>query len=192
MKRIKFNYLLTSLVLLIVFQSCHKEKIVPAHVATGNTGLSVKFTTGLYVLNQGNTTSDGSLTFYDFNSKKIYRDLFDTVNNMHLGEGGADMGIYGSRLYCTDTDTGRLIALNAHTGKLIEKSNFEAGEGLAFYKNNVIFGWSNALTEIDTGKISTNDFQNSPGTLVTDFAASMAVLNSKLYVVVDNIMGSYI
>ncbi|HEY2583806.1 MAG TPA: hypothetical protein VGI43_18500, partial [Mucilaginibacter sp.] len=190
MKNIKFNYLIASLVILIVLQSCHKVKMAPVHLTTVNTGLSVKLTTGLYVLNQGSTTTAGSLTFYDYNSKKLYPDLFYSVNNTHIGTGGSDMEIYGSRLYCAlYRDTSGLISLNAHTGKLMEKSHIPLGESLAFYKNNVILGWSNAVSESDTAKISTD--VNSV-TLVSDFAASMFVLNNKLYIVADNIKGSYV
>src|SRR5260221_6709059 len=194
MKKIKFNHLLAVPGLLIVLQACHKTSVAPVHVIAADTtkkvvtpsaGLSIKLTTGLYVLNQGSTTTTGSLTFYDYNLKKLYPDLFYSVNNIHIGTGGSDMGIYGSRLYCTiNNDTSGLISLNAHTGKLLEKTLFR-GESLAFNKNNVIFGWSNALYELDTAKISTE----TNGTIVSG-PVSMAVLNNKLYIVDQEIRGS--
>ncbi len=183
MKQIKFNYLLIVLSLLIVFQSCNKEKLARAHIATAGTGLSVKLTAGLYVLNHGGSKTSASLTFYEFNSKKLYPDLYDSVNNSSMAMRGVDMEIYGSKLYCTtDTD---LYVVSAQTGQLIAKDVSISWGGVgrvAFYKNNLFFN----TYIIDSTALSINENNHIPyGYFPRGSESSTFVVNNKLYQVVE-------
>jgi YVTN family beta-propeller protein len=84
------------LILLSLSCSCSKE-INPIIIDPGKTYLSGE---GVFVLNEGNFRSgNGSLSFFSYDSLKIYNHVFLNMNQRPLGDIPYSMGFHGSNAY---------------------------------------------------------------------------------------------
>ena len=77
---------------------------------------------GVYVLNSGNKgNNNSSLSFYDFETKKVEADIFKKVNGRGLGDTANDILVYGSKAYIavTNSNTIEVIDLQGKSLKQI-------------------------------------------------------------------------
>jgi YVTN family beta-propeller protein len=103
----KFALILLSLV------SCSKVPNVPPNNYT--------FGGGVLILNEGNfRAGNSSLSFYSYDSLKIYNDLFYTVNNRHLGDVANSIVIKADKAYIVVNNSGKIEVVDQST--LISKA----------------------------------------------------------------------
>ncbi len=64
---------------------------------------------GVFILNEGNFQwGNGSLSFYSYDSLKLYNSVFSQVNGRPLGDIPYSMGIYGSRAFILVNNSGKI------------------------------------------------------------------------------------
>lgn len=77
-------------------------------------------TSGLYILNQGLSKGDNTkLSFYDFETQTLSKDVFKNQNGIVLGDTGQDILIYGSKMYISVTYSKRIYVTDLQ-GKLLK------------------------------------------------------------------------
>jgi DNA-binding beta-propeller fold protein YncE len=81
-----------------------------------NQNLNFSFGGGVFVVNEGNFRSgNGSLSFYSYDSSKIYNDLFYSANGRPLGDVPNSMAIKGDKAYIVVNNSGKIEVLDQST-----------------------------------------------------------------------------
>lgn len=71
---------------------------------------------GVFILNEGNFRwGNGSLSFYSYDSAKIYNDLFLNINERPLGDVPNSMTIFGDKAYIVVNNSGKIEVVNKNT-----------------------------------------------------------------------------
>src|SRR5665648_62997 len=71
---------------------------------------------GVFILNEGNFRwGNGSLSFYSYDSSKIYNDLFHTINGRPLGDVPNSMKTIGDKAYIVVNNSGKIEVINSNT-----------------------------------------------------------------------------
>jgi YVTN family beta-propeller protein len=71
---------------------------------------------GVYLINEGNFTwGNGSLSFYSYDSSRIYNDIFRKVNERALGDVPNSMNIFGEIAYIIVNNSGKIEVVNKNT-----------------------------------------------------------------------------
>jgi DNA-binding beta-propeller fold protein YncE len=93
---------------LVAFASCSKMPEVPlSHDPFGG---------GVYILNEGNfMAGNGSLSFYSYDSSKVFNDLFYSINNRHLGDVPNSMVIHADKAYIVVNNSGKIEVVDRST-----------------------------------------------------------------------------
>jgi YVTN family beta-propeller protein len=92
-------------ILILLVVSCKKP--------SQNHDKNYKLGGGVFILNEGNFRSgNGSLSFYSYDSSKIYNDIFSTVNNRPLGDVPFSMTI--------NEDNGYIVVNNSNKIEVID------------------------------------------------------------------------
>jgi hypothetical protein len=90
-----------SAILLLVLVSCSKVPDVPP--------TNHAFGGGVLILNEGNfRAGNSSLSFYSYDSSKIYNDLFYTINGRHLGDVANSIVIKADKAYIVVNNSGKI------------------------------------------------------------------------------------
>jgi DNA-binding beta-propeller fold protein YncE len=100
--------LIKYLILILVIVSCKKDPEVPEskYVMGG----------GVLILNEGNFMGgNGSLSFYSYDSSKIYNDLFTTINGRPLGDVPNSIVIKSDRAYIVVNNSGKIEVIDQNT-----------------------------------------------------------------------------
>ena len=179
MKQIKLNALFIAFALLTVLAACHKDKVIP------NPGTPKAERAGVYILNQGGFGANNStLTYYDYTTKQLTADLYQTINGSGLGDTGNDAEIYGSKMYIVVNVSNVIDIVNAKTGKLIKQDsmvNNKVGReprSVAFYKGNAfITSYDGTVAVMDTASLAITKYIT-----VGRNPEQLVVSNGKLYV----------
>jgi YVTN family beta-propeller protein len=101
--------LLKTLLPLLILVSCSKPP-------TGLENLNYSFGGGAFILNEGNfRAGNGSLSFYSYDSSKIYNDLFTAVNGRSLGDVPNSMAIKGDKAYIVVNNSGKIEVIDQMT-----------------------------------------------------------------------------
>lgn len=177
MKQLKQVPLFILLALCAVLASCHKDKdTAPVD--------STPVSTGLYVLNQGSTSGNSTLSYYDYGSKTVVADKFNAANGTNLGTIGNDVAIYGSKTYIVMNVSSNVTVINTKTGKLVKLIPFSKNgtptqpRWVAFYKGNaLVTAWDGTVSVIDTATLSV-----TKTIAVGANPEQLVVSNGKLYV----------
>jgi YVTN family beta-propeller protein len=92
----------------ILFSSCLKDSNdQPAGMFRGN---------GVFIINEGNFMGgNGSLSFYSYDSLKVYNDLFINANGRPLGDVPNSMVISGERIYIVVNNSGKVEVADKNT-----------------------------------------------------------------------------
>lgn len=100
--------LLKLVVIISVIVSCTKiPEVPPADFSFGG---------GVFILNEGNFRGgNGSLSFYSYDSLKIYNDLFYTVNGRPLGDVPNSIIIYADKAYIVVNNSGKIEVIDKAT-----------------------------------------------------------------------------
>jgi YVTN family beta-propeller protein len=181
MKQIKIYYLLTTLALVTVLASCHKDAVAP----TTDTP-TAPTRAGVYVLNQGNFgTNNSTLTYYDYTSKALTADIYSSANaSAKLGNTANDIKIYGAKMYIVVNVSSVVDIVNAKTGKLIKQDSLVLNHvarqprSIAFYKGNAfVTSYDGTVAVLDTTSLAVTQYIK-----VGANPEQLAVANGKLYV----------
>lgn len=71
---------------------------------------------GLFILNEGNfSAGNGSLSFYSYDSAKIYNNIFSGANNRPLGDVPNSMVISSDKAYIVVNNSGKIEVINKNT-----------------------------------------------------------------------------
>jgi len=102
----KKQLLLISIIFLIA--ACSKDdNDQPGSYLTGN---------GVFVVNEGNFMGgNGSISFYSYDSLKIYNDLFINANGRPLGDVPNSLAISGERIYIVVNNSGKIEVADKNT-----------------------------------------------------------------------------
>ena len=101
------------IILPLILTSCLK---VP-----NSQNLNFTFKGGVFIVNEGNYRSgNGSLSFYSYDSSKIFNDLFYSINGRPLGDVPNSMAIRGNNAYIVVNNSGKIEVTDQAT--LISKA----------------------------------------------------------------------
>jgi len=79
---------------------------------------------GIFILNEGNFMGgNGSLSFYSYDSAKIYNELFLNINGRPLGDVPNSMMIDGDKAYIIVNNSGKIEVINRNTLESIATIN---------------------------------------------------------------------
>jgi DNA-binding beta-propeller fold protein YncE len=96
------------IILPLILTSCLK---VP-----NSQNLNYTFTGGVFIVNEGNFRGgNGSLSFYSYDSSKIFNDLFYSINGRPLGDVPNSMAIKGNNAYIVVNNSGKIEVINSGT-----------------------------------------------------------------------------
>jgi hypothetical protein len=99
--------------LLIFFSSCTKTN--PGPVIEDSTGRYLKGK-GVFIVNEGNfMAGNGSLSFYSYDSSRIYNNIFFSVNDRPLGDVPNSMVISGDKAYIVVNNSGKIEVADKNT-----------------------------------------------------------------------------
>lgn len=177
MKLFKHYHFLIAVALVTILASCHKNSVTPDTPTAQRAGI--------YVLNQGNLGStNGTLTYYDYTSKKLTADIFSSVNARPLGDTPNDIKIYGSKMYIAVDGSGTIEVLDPKTAKSIKQLVMKTGT-VSREPRSIVFNAGKAFISQYDGTVAVLD----TATLTIDKYITvgrnpeqMVVSNGKLYV----------
>lgn len=111
--------IITDIFLLLLLYSCTRIPYIP----NGQDNIPPSFldSDGAFIINEGNfTQGNGSLSFYSFDSARIYNDIFTNVNNRILGDVPNSMKIFGENAYIIVNNSGKIEVVNKNTLKSVK------------------------------------------------------------------------
>lgn len=178
MNPFKINYILMNklliLFLLPLILSCTKiPNENPANYTFGG---------GAFIVNEGNfLAGNGSLSFYSYDSLKIFNDLFYNANSRPLGDVPNSMIINAGRAYILVNNSGKIEIADAGTLKSLSTINgLVSPRNMAVvsdYKAYVTSMYSDSIAIIDLMANTISGYINIGCT-----SESIAVLGSRAYV----------
>lgn len=96
----------------LLFSACMKDEELWMQTETGISDAG----TGVFVVNEGNFMyGNGSLSYYDFETKEVENDLFFKVNELPLGDVPLSMTVHGGLGYVVVNNSGKIIVLDPET-----------------------------------------------------------------------------
>lgn len=102
--------LMNIVIISLMIVSCQKTQEFPDTKYT--------FDGGVFVVDEGNfRAGNGSLSFYSYDSLKIYNDLFSSVNGRPLGDVPNSMAIQGDKAYIVVNNSGKIEVMDQSTLK---------------------------------------------------------------------------
>ena len=111
MKKLFFALLLALPFLVSCEKENNEQQEQPGSLFSGN---------GVFVINEGNFMGgNGSLSFYSYDSLKIYNNLFETTNGRPLGDVPNSMLISGDKIYIVVNNSGKIEVVEKETLKSI-------------------------------------------------------------------------
>jgi DNA-binding beta-propeller fold protein YncE len=100
--------LIKIIILYLTLVSCTKTPVFPS--------MNFSFGGGVYILNEGNFRgNNGSLSFYSYDSTKIYNDVYNSVNGETLGDVPNAMVIKGDKAYILVNNSGKIEVVDQTT-----------------------------------------------------------------------------
>lgn len=100
--------LIKIVILCLSVVSCTKTPVFP--------NINFSFGGGVYILNEGNFRgNNGSLSFYSYDSTKIFNDVYNTVNGETLGDVPNAMVIKGDKAYILVNNSGKIEVVDQNT-----------------------------------------------------------------------------
>lgn len=109
---------------------------------------------GVFILNEGNfSAGNGSLSFFSYDSLKIYNDIFNNINGRPLGDVPNSMAINGDKAYIVVNNSGKIEVVNKNTLESISTiSGLISPRNISFINSNIAYVtslYSNYVTIIN-------------------------------------------
>lgn len=149
--KIKFNFslLIAVAVSVLTISSCKKDRnTLPEE--------PISAASGVYILNEGGLGVDNvSLSFFSLEDKTMRNDVFVSANpTMKLGNGGNDLGIYGSKLYVVVNGSDKVEIADASSSKSLKTIDITEPSYVAFHgKHAFVSSYTNNVYVIDTASM---------------------------------------
>ena len=180
MKQLKQQTLIAILLVVSIFASCKKDARTDPEPET-----PTAVRKGLYVLCEGLfNANNATLSYYNYDDRKLELDKFSSVNGRGLGDTGNDIKVYGSKMYIVVNVSSTLEIVNPQTGASIKKIDLkDNGVGrqprfVTFNKNKAfISNYDGTVAVLDTASLAIEQYIK-----VGRNPEQMAVSNGKLYV----------
>jgi hypothetical protein len=149
-----------------------------------NEDLTGSFLTGngVFIINEGNFMGgNGSLSFYSYDSLKIYNDIFMNANGRPLGDVPNSMAISGERIYIVVNNSGKIEVVDKRTMEsvktitgLIAPRNISIVSNTKAYVSSI---YSDSLTVLDLSDNTVSGFIN-----IRRSSEAIQVLRNKAFV----------
>jgi DNA-binding beta-propeller fold protein YncE len=161
-------------ILLLVVVSCSKTTDLP--------NINYSFGGGVFIVNEGNFRSGtGSLSFYSYDSTKIYNDFFYSVNGRPLGDVPNSMAIKGDKAYIVVNNSGKIEVMDQSTLKSTATiSGLNSPRNISFvndYKAYVSSLYSDSVIVINLSDNSISGYIN-----LRRSSESIAVVGNKAFI----------
>jgi YVTN family beta-propeller protein len=176
MKKLKLNFFVLLLASLFVFASCDEN----------DNGPKGDFDNGVLVINEGNfLAGDGTVSFFDPNSKTVTEDIFGLVNNERaLGDVVQSMTVVGDEAFIVVNNDNKVEVVNVNTFEAIHTINdvklpryFATASGKGYLSEWVSFSESGRVSVVD---LTTYEVVK---TITTDFGAeNLMAVGNKIFV----------
>lgn len=136
---------------------------------------------GVFVLNEGLIDMNNStITYYDFQTGEITKDMFLTTNSRKLGDTGNDLQMYGNKMYAVINVSEQIEVMSAENCKSIKRIPLigKQPRKIAFAGNKAYIScWDGSVVRIDTATLEVD-----AAALAGRNPEGIAVANNKLYV----------
>ena len=162
-----------------VLISCDKEESL-------NSDNSVyDYKEGAYVVNEGEWgQNNGTLQFIDLINNTITDDIYYSQNKQMMGDLFQDICIYGSKIYCTLTESSKVLVLD-RDGKLVKNISMKNQEGqplkpryMKSYDGNVyVTAYDEQVHKLDTASL-----EITASAKVGSYPEALTIANNKLFV----------
>lgn len=145
-------------------------------------------TTGIYLLNSGVGAIDGSLSYYDVDSKKLTENVFYNMNDkLSLGSIAQDMVVYGSKMYITATNSNKIYITDRKAKLVPQRDSIISPENESkqpLKPRSVVTHKGKVYVSTEAGYILRIDTttMNMDRVKAGTFTEEMTVVNDKLYV----------
>lgn len=178
MKRLKLKSRITIIagsLLSVLFPACdHPEP--PVNKPVEDAGSK-----GVYILNEGLFDMNNStITYYDFESGRITKDLFLEQNGRGLGDTGNDLQQYGSKMYAVINISEQIEVMNIEDCKSVKRIPLPGKQPrkIAFAGNKAYVScYDGSVVRIDTTTLEIDGTATAGRN-----PEGIAVANNKLYV----------
>jgi hypothetical protein len=176
--------------LAILTSSCIKET-TPVITDLTDSYLAGK---GVFVVNEGNFRSgNGSLSFFSYDSLKIYNHVFLDINNRPLGDIPYSMNIHGSNAYIIVNNSDKIEVVNSNDMKSVAVINrIKSPRYISFITDAKAYVTSlysdsitviNLLTNSVSGYIDIKTTSESIATLYSDAFVASWINGNKIMVI---------
>jgi YVTN family beta-propeller protein len=137
---------------------------------------------GIYVINEGNfRAGNGSLSFFAYDSVKLYNNVFMDANRRPLGDIPYSMGFFGGKAYIVVNNSGKIEVVNRNNMKsLATITGLDSPRYISFVSDSKAYVtslYSDSLTIIDLSSNSISGYINLKKT-----SESILILYSTAYV----------
>ncbi|HOW10618.1 MAG TPA: hypothetical protein PLX08_12545 [Bacteroidales bacterium] len=168
----------TVFILALLITSCVKE-VNPVIDGLDKSYLSGQ---GVFVINEGNfRAGNGSLSFFAYDSVKLYNNVFTEANRRPLGDIPYSMGFFGGKAYIVVNNSGKIEVANRNNMKSIATiTGLDSPRYISFVSDSKAYVtslFSDSLTIIDLSSNSISGYINIKKT-----SESILTLYSTAYV----------
>lgn len=137
---------------------------------------------GVFIINEGNFMGgNGSLSFYSYDSTKIFNDLFQSANGRPLGDVPYSMIIKEDRAYLVVNNSGKIEVINSTTLQSVTTiNNLVSPRNIAFINSSKAYVsslYSDSVTILDTYNNSISGYINLRRT-----SEAIVVAGNKAYI----------
>ena len=137
---------------------------------------------GVFVVDEGNYRGgNGSLSFFSYDSSKIFNDLFYSVNGRPLGDVPNSMAIKGDKAYIVVNNSGKIEIMNQSTLISVATiSGLISPRNISFINDNKAYVsslYSDSITVINPSSNSVSGYIN-----IRRSSESIAITGSKAFV----------
>lgn len=149
------------LIVLSLVYSCIKD-VNPVITGIGETYLTGE---GAFIMNEGNFRSgNGSISFYSYDSLKIFNHVFMEINNRPLGDVPYSMGIDGSRIYILVNNSNKIEVTGSNDMKSVATiSKIVSPRYISFIRGTKAYVsslYSDSVTIVDLSSNTVSGFIN--------------------------------
>ena len=172
--------------------SC-REDVMPQEETEYFPPISTTSTHGLYVLNEGIMNNNkASLDYCDYGTGVYHRNIYGQANPsviMGLGDVGNDVKVYGSKLYVTLTNTGKVEIMDIKNNQRIKAISLKDARFITFHNGKVyVTAYTNkvgGLPDAPNGIVVEIDTTSLNITRTVDVGRQpeeLCVVNNRIYV----------
>ncbi|MBK9390194.1 MAG: hypothetical protein IPN68_08390 [Bacteroidetes bacterium] len=157
----------------VLFSSCIKDNGDSGSFLSGN---------GVFLINEGNFMGgNGSLSFYSYDSARIYNDLFLNVNGRPLGDVPNSMAISGERIYIVVNNSGKIEVVDKNTLESVKTiTGLKAPRQISIISSSKAYVssmYSDSVTVLDLSDNSISGYINLRRT-----SEAIAVLRNRAFI----------